>query len=152
MNPTGKRAHELFSSGFFCAESVVKAVALENHADAAILPAIATGFCGGMSRHAGMCGAVTGGIMGISLIFGRTGTEETTSECYAAVSEFFKAFNMLHGSLNCKDLIGFDLGIPEELEQFRKKNPEYGKCKQLSADAAHLVQEIIDRRKNKTSR
>lgn len=148
MNRTGKRTQELFGSGFFCAESVVKAVALENSVDSDILPAIATGFCGGMSRHAEMCGAVTGGIMGLGLIFGRNTVENTTQTCYETITEFLKEFKALHGSLNCKDLIGYDLGVAEELEQFRKKNPGYEKCLRFSVDAASMVQEIIDRRKN----
>ncbi len=144
VNKTGKTTQELFASGFFCAESVLKAVALENGADAVILPAIATGFCGGMSRHAQMCGAVTGGIMGLGLVFGRNTVEDKTQICYAAVSDFLRAFKDIHGSLNCKDLIGYDLGVPEEAEQFRKENPGYEKCVRFSMDAASMVQDIID--------
>ncbi len=148
MNHTGKKAQELFSSGFFCAESVFKSVALENGLDSAMLTAISTGFCGGMSRHAEMCGAVTGGIMGLGLVFGRNTVEDSTQICYAAVTEFFKAFKDLHGSLNCKDLIGYDLGVAEELEKFRNENPGYEKCARFSMDAASMVQEIIDRKMN----
>ena len=145
MNKTGNKAQTLFASGFFCAESVLKAVAMENGADSAILPAIATGFCGGMSRHAEMCGAVTGGIMGLGLVFGRNAVEEKTQRCYEAVTEFLKTFKDVHGSLNCKDLIGYDLGIAEQLEQFRKENPGYDKCMRFSMDAAAMVQEIINK-------
>jgi len=148
MTPIGRKTREQFTSGFFCAESVLKAVALENNVDTAMLPAIATGFCGGMSRHAEMCGAVTGGIMGLGLIFGRNTVENTTQTCYETVTEFLKEFKALHGSLNCKDLIGYDLGVAEELEQFRKENPGYEKCLRLSVDAASMVQEIIDRKKD----
>ena len=148
MNHTGKKTQELFASGFFCAESVLKAVAMENGADADILPAIATGFCGGMSRHAEMCGAVTGGIMGLGLVFGRNTVQNSTQGCYKAVTEFLKSFKDLHGSLNCKDLIGYDLGVAEELEQFGKENPGFEKCIRFSMDAASMVQEIINCKKN----
>ncbi|MFA5902964.1 MAG: C-GCAxxG-C-C family protein [Desulfobacula sp.] len=148
MNKTGNKVQELFASGFFCAESVLKAVAIENDVDDAILPAIATGFCGGMSRHAEMCGAVTGGIMGLGLVFGRNTVEEKTQNCYEAVSEFLKAFKELHGSLNCKELIGYDLGVADELEKFRTDNPGYEKCVRFSMDAASMVQGIINSRKN----
>ncbi len=147
MNQTGKKVQELFASGFFCAESVLKAVAMENGADSDVLPAIATGFCGGMSRHAEMCGAVTGGIMGLGLVFGRNTVEDKIQSCYEAVTEFLKTFKELHGSLNCKDLIGYDLGVAEELEKFRIENPEYEKCTRFSMDAASMVQEIINCKK-----
>jgi C_GCAxxG_C_C family probable redox protein len=148
MNQTGKKAQELFAAGFFCAESVLKAVAMENGVDSAILPAIATGFCGGMSRHAEMCGAVTGGIMGLGLVFGRNTVEDTSQSCYGAVTDFLKSFKDLHGSLNCKELIGYDLGVAEELEKFRAENPGYEKCARFSMDAASMAQEIIDFKKN----
>ena len=88
MEPIEKRVAQLFASGFYCAESVVKAVAEENGEDADILPAIATGFCSGMSRHAQLCGAVTGGIMGLGLVFGRLDGTESIQPCYEAVAEF----------------------------------------------------------------
>jgi len=147
MNSIEKRTQELFASGFFCAESVLKAVALENGVDDALLPAIATGFCGGISRHAEMCGAVTGGIMGLGLVFGRNTAEGPIHGCYGAVTEFLKAFKELHGSLNCRELIGYDLGVEAELEKFRIENPGYEKCARFSMDAASLVQEIINRTK-----
>jgi len=146
MNSTRKKADDLFEAGFFCAESVVKAVAMENRVDADILPAIATGFCGGISRQALMCGAVTGGIMGLGLVLGRNKPGDTADSCYAAVTRFLEVFKEAHGSLNCKDLIGYDLGIPEQLEAFREKNPGYKKCRNFSMDAASMVQEIINRK------
>ncbi len=40
------------------------------------IPKIATGFCGGVSRTCGMCGAVSGGIMAIGLFAGRNAPTE----------------------------------------------------------------------------
>ncbi len=143
MNNAAKKTNDLFDQGFFCAESVVKAIALEFEIETSILPAIATGFCGGMSRNAQMCGAVTGGIMGIGLLLGRSHENQTTDACYKAVNQFLAMFKEKHRSLNCKELIGFDLGIEKELEQFRTQHPDYEICKNFSIDAATMVYEVI---------
>ncbi|MEE9189396.1 MAG: C-GCAxxG-C-C family protein, partial [Candidatus Neomarinimicrobiota bacterium] len=37
-----------------------------------LIPKIATGFCGGMARTCGQCGALSGAIMSISLLTGRS--------------------------------------------------------------------------------
>ncbi len=143
MNNAGKTTNDLFDKGFFCAESVVKAIAIEFGIETSILPAIATGFCGGMSRNAQMCGAVTGGIMGIGLILGRTHENQTTDVCYKTVNQFLSLFKEKHGTLNCKELIGFDLGIEKELEQFRTQNLDYEICKNFSIDATTIVYDVI---------
>jgi C_GCAxxG_C_C family probable redox protein len=143
MNNAGKKTNDLFDKGFFCAESVVTAIALEFGIETSVLPAIATGFCGGMSRNAQMCGAVTGGIMGIGLILGRTHESQTTDACYKAVNQFLSLFEEKHGTSNCKELIGFDLGIEEELKQFSIENPGYKICKNFSIEAATMVCEVI---------
>lgn len=143
MSNAGEKTNEFFDRGFFCAESVVKAIAEEYKMDSSVLPAIATGFCGGISRNAQVCGAVTGGIMGIGLVLGRTHEDQTTEACYKAVNQFLALFKEKHGSLNCKTLIGFDLGIETELKQFRTQHPDYAICKGFSIDAANMACEII---------
>jgi len=56
-----QKSRELFDSGFYCAESVLLAIAGHKGIQSDLIPGIATGFCSGMSRTCGMCGAVTGG-------------------------------------------------------------------------------------------
>jgi len=47
---TAQRSGELFDSGFWCAESVLLAVAESKGIKSDIIPKIATGFCAGISR------------------------------------------------------------------------------------------------------
>ena len=71
-----QRSLELFRSGYFCAESVLQAIAENQDIQSDLIPKIATGFCSGISRTGGMCGAVSGGIMGIGLVAGRNSPAE----------------------------------------------------------------------------
>ena len=78
-----QRSVELFKSGFFCAESVLLAIAESQGIQSDLIPRIATGFCSGISRTGGICGAVSGAIMGINLLAGRNSPAESIEVSYA---------------------------------------------------------------------
>jgi C_GCAxxG_C_C family probable redox protein len=108
-----------------------------------LIPKIATGFCGGVSRTCGMCGAVSGGIMAISLFTGRRSPEDSVLKSYEPVQEMLKRFATEFGSTNCKDLTGCDLGTDEGQNQFKAKNL-MEKCRRFTEGAARIVMGIIE--------
>jgi C_GCAxxG_C_C family probable redox protein len=67
-----RRGVRLFDSGYNCAEAVLLATSQDalRRKVGAVIPRIATGFGGGISRNGDVCGALTGGIMGIGLAGG----------------------------------------------------------------------------------
>ena len=56
-----------------------------------VIPRIATGFCGGMSRTGNLCGAVSGGVMGLGLALGRHTPQDSREPVYRAIDGFEKA-------------------------------------------------------------
>jgi len=77
MNDTVNKSKELFDFGFGCAEAVLMAVAEYKNIQSELIPKIATGLCGGVSKTNGMCGAVSGGVLAISMIYGRNKMEDS---------------------------------------------------------------------------
>ena len=138
-----KRAKELFDSGFYCAESVLQAVAEHALINSPLIPKISTGFCGGISRTKGMCGAVTGGVMALGMMFGRTSPDMSRDETYRKVRELLSAFETQFGSSNCFDLTGCDFNQAMDLERW-KKSGMANKCKEFTGAAARMVAQIID--------
>ncbi len=67
MTEAVQRSRELFSSGFYCAESVLMAVAEALDVHCQLVPAIATGFCSGLARSAGPCGVLTSAVLAVNL-------------------------------------------------------------------------------------
>jgi hypothetical protein len=51
-----QRSLELFTSGYFYAESVLLAIAESRGIQSDLIPRRATGFCSGIARTGGMCG------------------------------------------------------------------------------------------------
>ncbi len=104
-----QRSLELFRSGFFCAESVLLAIAESQGIQSDLIPRIATGFCSGISRTGGMCGAVSGAIMGINLVAGRNSPVKSIELSYALTQKLISRFEGQYGSVNCRQLISCDL-------------------------------------------
>jgi C_GCAxxG_C_C family probable redox protein len=138
-----QRSRDLFEAGFYCAESVLLAIAEHQHIESDVLPQVATGFCGGMSRLCGPCGAVTGAIMGLGLALGRHTPNESVDATYDAVRHLIQAFEEQFGSFNCQELTGVDLGTPEGQEQFRASG-QFAKCLKYVEEATRLALEQID--------
>ncbi|MFH0958900.1 MAG: C-GCAxxG-C-C family protein [Pseudomonadota bacterium] len=138
-----KRAKELFFLGFRCAESVLQAVAEHAGIHSPLIPKISTGFCGGISRSKGLCGAVSGGVMALGMILGRSSPDKSADYTYEKVREFLIAFENQHGSSNCFELIGCDFNEPME-RQIWMESGMIDKCMELTGWAARMVIETID--------
>lgn len=116
----GQDAKALFLKGFNCAESSLLAVcgALEIKSDSA--PKVATGFGGGVSRFGGICGALSGTVMAMGLIEGRKDPKDNEAKInlYRMGAELLNEFKTEYGTVDCRDLIGFDLQTEEGLAKF----------------------------------
>jgi C_GCAxxG_C_C family probable redox protein len=107
-----------------------------------IIPRIATGFCSGLARTGGMCGAVSGGIMAIGLMVGRNSPTETIDPCYQAVRLFLDRFSAQYKALSCMDLTGVHLGTPEGQAEFKQKG-QIRLCANYVGEATRMVLEIV---------
>jgi len=119
IEKTAERSVMLFNLGYYCAESVLIAIAEEKGIHSRLIPKIATGFCSGTSRMCGPCGAVNGAILSINLLTGRNDPNSSVEENYALVKKFLNNFEDKFGSTNCRELIGCDLGTKEGQAHFK---------------------------------
>ena len=137
-----QRSEELFTSGLYCAESVLQAVAESRGIKSDLIPRIATGFCSGLSRTGGICGAVSGGVLAINLACGRNDASQSLENNYQRVQTFLSAFEAKFGSTNCERLIGCRLDTPEG-QQFFKANKLMEKCRMFTREAARMANETL---------
>jgi C_GCAxxG_C_C family probable redox protein len=137
-----QRSRELFQSGFFCAESVLLAIAESRGLRSDLIPRIATGFCSGVSRTGGMCGAVSGAIMGIGLVAGRDSPAGSVEPAYTLVQKLIHAFEDQLGSVNCRQLIGCDLAT-ESGQRYFMENHIMDRCLHYAEEATRLAISLI---------
>ena len=138
-----RSAEELFSSGLFCAESVVFAIAKARGVESEILPKVATAFCSGMARSCGTCGALTGAIMGVSLALGRSNPSESTEPSYRATQRLIQEFEREFGSRDCDVLLeGCDLNTAEGQARFKAQRLGQ-RCLKFTGKAAEIAARVI---------
>lgn len=142
-----KYAEEAFASGFYCAESVVLALAKAQGIENDLLPRAATAFCSGMARTGGTCGALTGAIMGISLGLGRSKAGEPVQAAYTATQRLIGEFEQAFGARDCHVLLGCDLGTAEGQATFRDKRLGE-RCANYTGKAAEIAARILAESRN----
>ena len=143
INRLEEKARKIFGAdGLFCSESVLTAVSEEAGVTSPLIPRIATGFCGGISRTGGICGAVTGGIMALGMLYGRDNPDQPFETVYEKVRKFLQAFEKENMSVNCFELTGCDLSREEGRQEFAEKGM-MERCRQFTGKAAGLVAELI---------
>ncbi len=132
----------IFAKGMYCAESVLLAIAKENSVESPLIPRIATGFCSGMARTCGTCGALTGGILAINILHGRTTPEQSVENNYRLVRELVSRFEGEFNSTNCEKLLGCDLGTKEGQDIFGKQNL-VEKCQLFTKKTTSITRELL---------
>lgn len=138
-----RSAEDSFTSGLFCAESVVLALADAQGIDSGLLPRIATAFCSGMGRMCGTCGALTGAMMGISLAVGRSSSADSVQPSYAATQQLIREFEAEFGSRDCHTLLGgCDLDTPQGQAMFKEQKLGQ-RCLQYTGKAAEIAARIL---------
>ena len=143
MTTAGERAKEYFVSGDYkCAESVLLAVAEELGIENELIPSIASGFCSGMARTGGLCGAVAGGVMALGLVYGHQNKTQSSDKIYAIEKIFLKEFTDKFGSSNCEELVHSDFNTPQGQAYFND-NKLYLKCHQMIEVATDMALEQI---------
>jgi len=140
-----ERALSAFDEGFSCSQSVFSAFAPELELDREMALRVATAFGGGMGHRGDTCGAVTGALMAIGLKHGRVRAEdrEIRDLAYSLVNRFAEEFEARHGSIVCRELLGFDLSTPEGERLAEERWPDRMPCRELVRDAAKILEEIL---------
>lgn len=134
-----------FKEGFSCSQAVLSAYSDLFGLDRELALKISQPFGGGMAHMGEMCGAVTGAFLVIGLKYGRIKAEdiEAKEKTYELVQEFVKRFKSIHGSVNCTELLGFDLGTPEGMKLAEEKELFENACPKFVQNAAEIIEQIL---------
>ncbi|OLN28126.1 C_GCAxxG_C_C family protein [Desulfovibrio sp. DV] len=129
-----QRAQELFESGLNCAEAVLTAVlagqGVEECEQAARL---GTAFGAGVGRSKEeMCGALSGGLIALGYLQGRSGGDEGWDGLAALAAGVRNRFKAAHGCTSCASLLA-RFGPQESMD----------KCIRLSARTAGLFHDAL---------
>lgn len=116
-----KIAEDYYRNGdFYCSEAVVKTIIDEFQIDVSEdVIKMASGFPVGMGGMGCTCGALTGGVMAIGLVYGRSqGKDPKVNKAMELSAKLYQIFCERHKVSCCKVLTrGMEKGSPEHMEQ-----------------------------------
>lgn len=142
----GKKAAELFSEGFNCAQAVFLAFEDLYDMDHETALRLSSSFGGGMGRLREVCGAVSGMFMVAGVLYGYDDpkAQAEKAEHYKRIQELAEKFRAENGSIVCRELLGLSKGPDNPKPELRtaeyyKKRP----CKELVEMAADIMDAYI---------
>ncbi len=141
-----EKAVELFYEGYNCSQAVFGAFAEQLGLPMDTAMKIASSFGGGVGRLREICGACSGMIMAVGMLYGYSTPEtgDVKKEHYALVRELCDRFRKENSSIICREILGNMAevgGIPEaRTESFYKKRP----CVKCIRSAAEILEMYIE--------
>ncbi|MGD8561979.1 MAG: C-GCAxxG-C-C family protein [Desulfarculaceae bacterium] len=132
-----ERAFGYHDNGYHCAEAVSKAI-MEFYCQRQTpeIPQAATAFGGGVGRtHEEMCGALSGALLALGLVLGRSQPGANWDEIAGLAAKLRERFIAEFGSSTCAVI----------LEAFGEQT-NMMKCKKLSGKTAAMTAEILESR------
>ena len=137
-------AVSLYNDGFHCSQAVLSAFAAETgitEKQACLL-----GGCFGAGMKKGeVCGACTGALMVLGLLYGQTEKGDTASKihAYEVAEAFLDRFAERNGSYRCNDLLGCDIRTEEGVRYARSRNLFRTLCPKMVEEAVGILEGII---------
>ena len=140
----GIKAAELFLGGYNCAQSVVVAFSDLTGLDKDFSAEFASSFGGGMGRMREVCGAVSGMLMVLGLLYGydTPGDDVSKKQLYTLVQQLSGKFREEVGSIVCREILKNPPSDPNpspRTAEYYAKRP----CARMVYTAARILDEYI---------
>ena len=140
----GQRAAELFVGGYNCAQAVAVAFCDTVGLTPDQAARMASSFGGGMGRMREVCGAVSGMLMVLGLVYGyhTPGDDESKKKQYAVVQELAGKFREETGSIVCREILKNPPSDPNpspRTAEYYAKRP----CARMVMTAARILDEYM---------
>lgn len=142
-----ERAKEYFKQGYACSQAVALAFADVMGVDEQTIEKIMLPFGGGVGRLRLTCGAVSGMVAVVGMVFAKAeNTPENKKNTYAIVQELCAKFKAENGSLSCGELLS-GMKVPVEIGgEAEARTQEYYKkrsCGEIVYCAAEILEKYI---------
>jgi len=134
-----------FANAFNCSQAVLTTFGKEMGFTEDQCLKIGCAFGSGMARQQLTCGAVTGALMVIGLLYGRGLNDDISKKEYTfeKTNEFFMEFQKKHGSIVCKELLqGLNMNDPDDLKKIKELDLFQTSCVKYVQDAVGIIERI----------
>jgi len=138
-------AHDYHMAGYSCVQAVLGAFADQFDIPFASLMAAGGSFGGGgAGTHEELCGAATGALIAIGLLypFSDCKDQDKKQYCYQIAREFRSRFQMIFGHTVCKELLNARPGLSEHTPAAARLGLTRH-CDIMIVTAVEIVEEIL---------
>ncbi len=141
---TKQEIDTLLGQGYDCGQIVLLSAAPKLGLAREQALALCAGFGGGMLSGE-TCGAVVGALMAIGCKNGtwQPGDMAAKGAVMEQISAFRSRFAEMNGSCMCRDLLGYNVGIPEEAQKIGELGLTQKICPGVILNAAELLDEFL---------
>lgn len=133
-----------FGEGFDCSQIVLSHISdkLEITKEEALK--VAACFGGGM-WHGETCGCVVGALMALGIKYATIKPNDTQKkdELLALKAKFEEKFCEKNGSCICKEILGYNLSVPNEMAKIQEENLLMTKCPEVVLSACDILEKMI---------
>jgi C_GCAxxG_C_C family probable redox protein len=137
-------AQACFSQGYSCSQAVAATFAEDFGVDRETMLRISGPFGGGVARTGGICGAAGGALMILGLKYASTQPDPVAKDrMYQIAREFVEVFRARNGAVDCRDLLGYDIGTPEGRQSIKESGVSKTVCPRAVASAVELLDEML---------
>jgi C_GCAxxG_C_C family probable redox protein len=143
MTDLAERALAYHEQHFNCSQSVLAAFAPQFGLPEATALKLASPLGGGIARQGHVCGAVTGALLALGLARGAD-TPAGKDMAYRMGQEFLRHFQERHSSLQCRELLGFDIRTPQEWQQANAAGVFQSVCPVLIREAVEIARAMLE--------
>lgn len=142
MSP--ETALTMFGQGFDCSQVVLSFVSEKLGISRQEALKAAAAFGGGMWRGE-TCGCVIGALIAIGLKYGTEipGDTESKNNMLRKKAEFEEKFCAAHKSCLCREILGYNLAVPEEMAQIQEKKLLETLCPQVVCRTCEILEELL---------
>lgn len=141
LSPQTQKALQLFDEGYACSQAIVLAFLEDSSLNKTDLALISGNFGGGMGRLRRTCGAVTGAFMVLGIKKGYATPESLDNKLasYDRVQQFTDAFEKIHNTSICKELITNHA----TKEQIKERKHHKFICRKAIEDAGEILDTML---------
>lgn len=141
---TKEEIKNLFMQGIDCSQVVTGAFADKMQLSEEQARKVAACFGGGMMCGE-TCGAVTGALMVIGMVYGhsRENDQEQKNIMAAKTAEFKQLFAGKYSSCMCRELLGHDISKPGELDKVMEEGLMFDFCPQLVEYTIEILEKVL---------
>ena len=134
-----------FKEGYNCAQSVIFSFIDKIGLSKDVALKLSNGFGAGMGRKQEVCGAISGAILVINLLFGRGENDSKVNQeiAYAKIRDLIDNFETRYSTISCKKLLNDCNLMTSEGQELFKSNKMIEKCYEFVEYSVKTLEKII---------